>query len=65
MFKIQTWYRDMFWEWCQTHKIVCEYMGTEAVNRSINADPAYDTWYYDTWYIGNEKDRTLAILRWS
>jgi hypothetical protein len=52
MFKVQTRYRDQFWEWCQKNNILCEYMGTT---------PREET---DTWYIGNTKDRTLAILRW-
>ena len=60
MFKVQTWYRDMFWEWCEQNKIICEYMGT-----SIE-DPTnpFRISNLDTWYIGNERDRTLAILRW-
>jgi hypothetical protein len=61
MFKIKTWYRDQFWEWCKTHNIVCEYMGTHS------RDPTnpFSISNLDTWYIGNERDRTLAILRWS
>ncbi len=62
MFKIQTWYRDLFWEWCQTHKIVCEYMGTDGGDDPANP---FSHLCLDTWYIGNERDRTLAILRWS
>lgn len=57
MFKVRTWYRDKFWEWCQKNNIICEYMGTQ--NRHGTA-PAMDTWY-----IGNEKDRVFAIMRWS
>jgi len=58
MFKINSWHRALFWEWCQANNILCEYMGSEHDNPfSMNA--------MDTWYIGNEKDRTLAILRWS
>ena len=57
MFKISTLYRDQFWEWCQKNNIICEYMGTESRRAR---DPAYDTWY-----IGNERDRVFAILRWS
>lgn len=58
MFKIQTWYRDLFWEWCQKNNITCEYQGTEStiVDRIKTG--------YDIWYIGNEKDRAWAILKW-
>ncbi len=52
MFKIKTWYRDQFWEWCQKHDILCEYMGTTPIENT------------DTWYIGNEKDRMWAMLKW-
>jgi hypothetical protein len=58
MFKVQTWFRDQFWAWCQKNNIICEYMGTNSTVDNVNW---IDT---DTWYIGNEKDRTLAILRW-
>jgi hypothetical protein len=54
MFKIEYQYRNQFWVWCHNNDILCEYMGTDS-----------DTIGYDTWYIGNERDRTLAILRWS
>jgi len=57
MIKIQTWYRDQFWEWCQKNNILCEYHGTESRGAR---DPGYDTWY-----IENEKDRMLTMLRWS
>ena len=57
MIKVQTWYRDQFWEWCQKNNILCEYHGTESRGAR---DPMYDTWY-----IENEKDRMLTMLRWS
>ncbi len=53
MFKINVVYRDIFWEWCQKQNIICEYMGTNSYSK------------FDTWYIGNEKDKLFAILRWS
>jgi hypothetical protein len=53
MFRIQSQYRQQFWEWCQKNNIECAYMGTEAGMIS-----------WDTWYIGREQDRMLAILRW-
>ena len=56
MFKVEYQYRSLFWEWCQKNNILCEYQGTESRGAR---DPGYDTWY-----IGNEKDRILAILRW-
>jgi len=59
MIKVQTWYRDLFWEWCQKQDILCEYMGTE----KIGID--FDSKAFDNWYIGNEKDRMWATLRWS
>jgi len=55
MIKVKTYFRELFWEWCQENDIICEYMG-------INLDGHTST---DTWYIGVEKDRMLAILRWS
>ena len=54
MFRVQSQYREQFWEWCQQHKIECAYMGTESGVTS-----------WDTWYIGREQDRMMAILRWS
>jgi hypothetical protein len=61
MFKIQYQYREQFWYWCQENNIVCEYMGAST------GDPTnpFSRTAVDTWYIGNEQDRTLAILRWS
>lgn len=60
MFKVQTWYRDQFWEWCEQNKIICEYMGTSGGD----SNAPFSRTAMDSWYIGNEKDRTLAILRW-
>jgi hypothetical protein len=57
MFKIPTWYRDQFREWCQEQDIICEYMGTESEQALVPA--------VDTWYIGRDQDRMLAVLRWS
>jgi hypothetical protein len=59
VFKIKTWYRDLFWEWCQQNNIVCEYQGTERIGIGV------DTNAYDTWYIDNEKDQIFAMLKWS
>lgn len=63
MFKVQTWYRDQFWEWCGQNNIICEYMGTNT-NSGDPTNP-FNRTALDTWYIGNERDRTLAILRWA
>lgn len=57
MFKILSSHRNEFWDWCRQNYIACEYMGTTPL-------PLLDP-VYDTWYIGNERDRTLAILRWA
>jgi hypothetical protein len=54
MFRILYDHRDRFWDWCQDHKIACDYMGSTILNNIK----------MDTWYIGNEKDRTWAMLRW-
>jgi hypothetical protein len=53
MIKVKTYFRELFWGWCQENDIICEYMGTSSHDRT------------DTWYIGNERDRMCAILRWS
>ena len=52
MFKVQSCYRDQFWDWCMENHIACEYMGTN------------EFYSMDSWYIGNEKDRMWAVLRW-
>lgn len=57
MFRVQSQYREQFWEWCQQHKIECAYMGTESGQALVPA--------MDTWYIGRDQDRMMAILRWS
>lgn len=61
MFKIQYQYREQFWYWCQENKIVCEYMGAST------GDPTnpFHHGNLDTWYIGNDKDRMWAQLRWA
>ena len=59
MIEVQTWYRDLFWEWCQQNNILCEYMGTKNFGIGFDRKP------YDSWYIGNEKHRMWAVLRWA
>lgn len=51
MIRLSAHFREQFWDWCMEQDIVCEYMGT------------VDT--IDAWYIGNERDRMWAVLRWS
>jgi len=55
MFKVQTHYRNQFWEWCQKNDIVCEYMGTTSYTSAEGTD---------TWYIGCTEHRLLAIMTW-
>jgi hypothetical protein len=50
-FTISSKQRKMYWDWCQTNHIETEYHGTLSGS--------------DLWYVKNEKDRMLAILKWS
>jgi hypothetical protein len=43
--------RKDYWDWCWTNSIKTEYHGT------LNG--------WDLWYVKNDKDRLLAILKWS
>jgi len=62
MIWVSSWDRSLFWQWCQEHDILCEFMGTE----TPPGDPAGNRYTsIDIWYIGCEQDRTLATLRWS
>ena len=55
MIKVKTYFRELFWAWCQENDIICEYMGSNLDGHTP----------IDTWYIGIEKDRMLAALKWS
>lgn len=59
--------RQEFYDWCEQNNIKVEYQGTtvpskyaqQKLQRNEKEKP------FDSWYIENDKDRMLAILRWS
>jgi hypothetical protein len=50
-FTVSSSLRKEYWDWCWNNQIETEYQS------SLNG--------LDLWYVKNEKDRMLAVLRWS
>jgi len=65
MLKLPSAYRYLFWQWCKDKQIDCEYHGTTLVYTDTPTRTTLHNLSIDEWYIGDDKHRMWAELRWA